>query len=166
MKSETENDPSYERFEPLLRRFDFVAVTALEAFLVLAISLGITFLFVLMWHALWTNSYNSLELQQGALQRSFSGVLMVMLGLELLETLRSYFKTHHVKVEVILIVAIIAAGRHVIEIDVAHAPAMQLVAYGALMLTLSGSYFLVKRTHAGESSHQAASSTRPPHGQS
>ena len=119
-----------------------------------------------MWEALRSNSFNSLELQQKALQKTFSGVLVVMLGLELLETLRSYFKTHHVKVEVILIVAIIAAGRHVIEIDVAHAPAMEMLADGALMLTLCASYFLVKRTHAGESSHQVASSERPPHGQS
>ena len=148
MKSEPDKDPSFDRFEPVLRRFDFVAVTALEAFLVLAIGVGIVILFVLLGLALRTNPLDSLELLQGALQKCFSGVLMVMLGLELLETLRTYFKTHHVKVEVILIVAIIAAGRHVIEIDVAHAPAMQLLAYGGLMLALTASYFLVKRTHA------------------
>jgi uncharacterized membrane protein (DUF373 family) len=153
MKSASNDDPSFERFEPLLRRFDFVAVTALEAFLVLAIGAGIVTLFVLLTHALRTNTFDSLGLLQGALQKSFSGVLMVMLGLELLETLRAYFKTHHIKVEVILIVAIIAAGRHVIEIDVAHAPAMQLLAYGGLMLGLTASYFLVKRAHAGASSH-------------
>ena len=134
-----------------MRRLEFVAITALEAFLILAIGVGIVILFGLLWQALRTHRFDSVELLQQALQRSFSGVLMVMLGLELLETLRTYFKTHRVKVEVILIVAIIAAGRHVVEIDIAHAPGVQLLAYGGLMLALTVSYFLVKRTHAGES---------------
>ncbi len=148
MKSEPDHDPSFERFEPVLRRFEFVAITALQAFLVLTIGVGIVVLFVLLGNALRTNPLNSIELLQSSLQKPFSGVLMIMLGLELLETLRTYFKTHHVKVEVILIVAIIAAGRHIIEIDVAHAPGMQLLSYGGLMVALAVSYFLVKRTHS------------------
>jgi uncharacterized membrane protein (DUF373 family) len=150
MKSEQEGGPSFDRFEPFLRRFDFVVITALEALLVLTIGVGIVILFILLARAVVTHPYDSVALLQGDLQKSFSGVLMVMLGLELLETLRTYFKTHHVKVEVILIVAIIAAGRHVIEIDVVHAPGTQLLAYGGLMLTLAASYFIVQRTHAGE----------------
>jgi len=149
LTSDSAHDP-HDRFDPVLRRLEYVAIIALEVFLVLVIGVAIVMLFGLLWHALRTNSLDSLELVQRGVRKSFSGVLMVMLGLELLETLRSYFKTHHVKVEVILIVAIIAAGSHVIEIDIVHAPPVQLLAYGGLMLVLTASYFLVKRTHAGE----------------
>jgi uncharacterized membrane protein (DUF373 family) len=144
---DSDYDP-HDRLEPVIRRLEFVAIAALEVFLMLTIGIAIVILFVLLWHALRTNSFDSLETVQHAMQKSFSGVLLVMLGLELLETLRTYFKTHHVKVEVILIVAIIAAGSHVIEIDVAHAPGVQLLSYGGLMLALTASYFLIKRTHA------------------
>ena len=147
MTNEPVSDVPSESIERGLRRFDFVTITALEVFLMLAISIGTVTLFLLLWHAVRTNPFDSLERLQVGLRRSFSGVLMVMLGLELLVTLRTYFETHHVKVETILIVAIIAAGSHIIEIDVAHAAGVQLVAYGALMLALTASYFLVKKTH-------------------
>ena len=147
MTHEPGTDTPSERFEPVLRRFDFVTVTALEVFLMLVISIGTVTLFLLLWHALRTSPLDVLENLQVGLRRAFSGVLMVMLGLELLVTLRTYFKTHHVKLEVILIVAIIAAGSHIVEIDVAHAASMQLLAYGVLMLALTASYALVKRTH-------------------
>src|SRR5262249_3943199 len=42
------------------------------------------------------------------MQRGFAGILTVVIGLELLETLRTYFTHHHVRLEIILVVAILA----------------------------------------------------------
>jgi uncharacterized membrane protein (DUF373 family) len=56
------------------------------------------------------------------MQRAFGGVLIVVLGLELMETLRTFSSAHKVRVEVILIVGIIAVGRHIIEIDPSRRP--------------------------------------------
>lgn len=83
---------------------------------------------------------------QDILQNAFGGVLVVFVGLELLETMRSYFADHHVRVEVILFVAIIATGRHIIGLDVHHTEPLTFVGLAALMLALSGSYYLIKRT--------------------
>jgi uncharacterized membrane protein (DUF373 family) len=46
---------------------------------------------------------------------------------------------------VILIVAMIALGRHIILLDVEHLDAMQLLGIGALALALTTGYYLVKR---------------------
>jgi uncharacterized membrane protein (DUF373 family) len=78
-------------------------------------------------------------------QRGFAAVLLLMLGLELLDSLRTYFTEHRVRLEMILIVAMIALCRHVILLDVEHLDAMQLLGISALALALTTGYFLVKR---------------------
>ncbi|HEU4778536.1 MAG TPA: phosphate-starvation-inducible PsiE family protein [Steroidobacteraceae bacterium] len=87
------------------------------------------------------------ELQKLA-QRGFAAVLLLMLGLELLDSLRTYFTEHRIRLEMILIVAMIALGRHVILLDVEHLDAMQLLGISALALSLTTGYFLVKRSAA------------------
>jgi uncharacterized membrane protein (DUF373 family) len=87
---------------------------------------------------------------QDILQNAFGGILIIFVGLELLETMRAYFADHHVRVEVILFVAIIATGRHIIGLDAHHTEPMTFIGLSTLMLALSGSYFLMKR--AGKAS--------------
>jgi uncharacterized membrane protein (DUF373 family) len=82
---------------------------------------------------------------QDILQNAFGGILVVFVGLELLETMRAYFADHHVRVEVIIFVAIIATGRHIIGLDVHHTEPMTFIGLSTLMLALSGSYFLMKK---------------------
>jgi uncharacterized membrane protein (DUF373 family) len=81
------------------------------------------------------------------MQQSFAGVLTVVLGLELLETLKTYFTEHHVRLEVILVVAIIAVGRQIIQVDLEHTSPLVLFGLAAVILALCAGYFLVKRTH-------------------
>jgi uncharacterized membrane protein (DUF373 family) len=75
-------------------------------------------------------------------------VLIVLLGLELAETMKSYFASHQIRVEVILIVAIVAVGRHMIQLDFDHAPATEVLGLSALILSLTVGYFLVKKAQA------------------
>jgi hypothetical protein len=78
-----------------------------------------------------------------SVQTAFSGVLLIILGLELMETLRVYFRSHRVRLETILAVAIIAVGRHVINLDVEHMSGGSLMGVAAVVLAngwlLSGS---------------------------
>src|SRR5262245_635102 len=85
----------------------------------------------------------SVDALQPAVQNVFAGVLLLMLGLELLETLKTYFKDYHIRIEVILVVAIIAVGRHIIQIDFEHTSAAVLLGSAGLMVALAVSYFLV-----------------------
>ena len=75
------------------------------------------------------------------MQRAFGGVLVVVLGLELIETLKVYFHEHQVRVEVIMIVGLIAVGRHVIQVDYEHVEASQLIGLGALIVALALGYY-------------------------
>ncbi len=105
-------------------------------------------LFILLFKRLpmsWSEIQTAEDLHP-VMQRVFGGVLIVVLGLELIETLKVYFKEHRVRVEVILIVSLIAVGRHVIQVDYEHLTGMQLVGIGALILSLAGGYFLIARS--------------------
>ena len=72
---------------------------------------------------------------------------MVLLGLELLQTLKAYFREHQLQIEVILVVAMIAIGRHIIQVDIAHMPGAQLAGLALLIASLAASYYLVKKAH-------------------
>jgi uncharacterized membrane protein (DUF373 family) len=83
---------------------------------------------------------------QHLLQNAFGGILVIFVGLELLETMRAYFAEHHFRVEVILFVAIIATGRHIVGLDAHNTAPLAYVGLGTLMLALTGSYYLLKRS--------------------
>lgn len=85
---------------------------------------------------------------EARLARVFAGVLIVLLGLELIETLKAYFVEHHVRAELILTVALIAIGRHIIKLDIEHASGLQLVGVAAIILSLALGYFVIRKSHA------------------
>jgi uncharacterized membrane protein (DUF373 family) len=53
-----------------------------------------------------------------------------------------------VRLEIILVVAIIAVGRHVINLDVQHLSGAEIAGVAALILALTGGYYLVKKAGA------------------
>jgi uncharacterized membrane protein (DUF373 family) len=71
--------------------------------------------------------------------------MMILIGLELIETIKVYLVEEMVHVEVILLVAIIAVARKVIVLDVKLLPPLSLIGVAAIILALSGGYFLLKR---------------------
>jgi uncharacterized membrane protein (DUF373 family) len=86
---------------------------------------------------------NVVELQQ-AVQALFGGVLLVVLGLELMETLRHYFISHRLRVELLVSVALVAVARHVIQLDYEHLEPWLVAAIAFLVLCLSASYVGVR----------------------
>ena len=136
--------------ERLVRWFEIVIVTALQVLLVMLIVVATITLYGLFLEGVRNNigEIGSAEDLHGLLQRGFGGVLIVLLGLELMETLKTYFSEHHIRVEVILVVAIIAVGRHIIKLDFEHESASLLYGLSALMIALAAGYFLVRSSHS------------------
>jgi uncharacterized membrane protein (DUF373 family) len=81
---------------------------------------------------------------QNTVQALFAGVLLVVLGLELMDTLRNYFIEHRLRVELLLSVALIAAARHVIQLDYERTEARIVTSIAFLLLVLAGSYVGVR----------------------
>jgi uncharacterized membrane protein (DUF373 family) len=132
-----------------VKKFEFGVVVAVGILLILSVTIAIFFMYLLFVTRIQANLlaiHNVVEMQ-GEIQRVFSGVLLVLLGLELIETLKTYFLEEYIRIEVILIVAMIAVGRHILNMDMEHSGGPVLLGVALLMLALAVSYYLIKRTH-------------------
>jgi uncharacterized membrane protein (DUF373 family) len=132
-----------ERFGELV-----VVVLALVLVIIVAVILAVIFyLFATNVGTIVRGVDGINDIQQAAL-RAFSGILLVLLGLELLDTVKVYFQEHNIRVELVLLVGLIAMGRHVLEIDLHHIDPLILFGFSSLILALAASYFLVKRARS------------------
>lgn len=126
--------------------FDMWVVRILRAVMALGISAAIILLVLLVVREIgrsWSQIDSIAELQE-AVQSLFAGVLLVVLGLELMDTLRNYFIEHRLRVEFLISVALIAVARHIIQLDFEHSPAWLVASIALLTLTLAASYVGVR----------------------
>jgi len=89
---------------------------------------------------------NSLDFLQSRMHVVFAGFLVILLGIELMETVKMYLTEHVIHVEVVFLVAMIAVGRHIIEIDYMHVQPMTLFGTAALVVALAAGYYLLKQS--------------------
>lgn len=81
---------------------------------------------------------------QSGLYHVFGGFLLILLGIELINTVRSYSTSNHIKMESIISIAIIATARHLITLDYHHTQPLMVFAVGFVVLALVVGYFLLK----------------------
>lgn len=75
----------------------------------------------------------------------FGFFLLVLIGLELLHTIKTYALEHVIHAEVVLVVALIAIARKVIILDIKEVPALTLIGLGVIILALCGGYYYFKK---------------------
>jgi uncharacterized membrane protein (DUF373 family) len=78
----------------------------------------------------------------------FGLFLLVLIGVELLDTIRAYLKEHVVHEEVILGAALIAVARKVIVLDIKQYNGLQLVGIALVIMAITSAYWVTKRAHA------------------
>jgi uncharacterized membrane protein (DUF373 family) len=140
--------------ERLVRLCELVVVASAELLLAGAILMATVVLYGLFIERLpaTLGSVSSLEEVQDEIEHVFAGVLLLLLGLELLKSLSSFFIGYRVQVEIIIVVAIIAVTRHVLLVDIERTEALKLIAIAGLVLALALSYAIVRRSGAGKPS--------------
>ena len=75
----------------------------------------------------------------------FGFFLMLLIGVELLETIKAYLSEKVVHSEIVLEVALIAISRKVITLDVKQYEPLSLIGIAALIVTIAIAYYLIKR---------------------
>ena len=73
----------------------------------------------------------------------FGFFLLVLIGLELLETITCYYVEGRIELKVIFTVALIALGRKIIILDLDKYSGLTLIGIGAIILALVAGYFVV-----------------------
>ncbi|MBF0227807.1 MAG: phosphate-starvation-inducible PsiE family protein [Desulfobacterales bacterium] len=71
--------------------------------------------------------------------------LLILIGIELLETIKAYLIEGVIHVEIVLEVALIAIARKVIILDIAKYDGFKLLSLAALIVAVSIGFFIVKR---------------------
>lgn len=77
----------------------------------------------------------------------FGFFLMILIGLELLESIKTYLTEDQIHVEVIFTIALIAVARKVITLDITKLDDLTLIGIAAITVALSIGYFLIKKAH-------------------
>ena len=76
----------------------------------------------------------------------FGLFMLVLIGIELLETIiKTYLTENVIRVEVVLVVAIIAIARKVIILDVKDLSGTVLLGIAAIILSLCAGHYLIRR---------------------
>lgn len=78
----------------------------------------------------------------------FGFFMLILIGVELLETIRAYLDDHEVHVEIVLEVALIAVARKVVIIDVKEYSPDSLIAIAAIVLSLAGAHYLQRKAQS------------------
>lgn len=82
----------------------------------------------------------------------FSFVLIILIGIELVETIKMYFIDHQVHVEVVLEIALIAIARKILIVDAKDFPPVTLLGMAALVLALACGIYLKRKCKPGHAS--------------
>lgn len=79
------------------------------------------------------------------LMELFGVFLLVLIGIELLDTIKVYLRQNQVHVEVVILVAIIALARKIVVLEIEELPGEKIIGLGILIISISVAYFLIKK---------------------
>ena len=130
--------------ERILRNFERMIVTALLVLMMLAVFASTIELGIILFQQLMKPPVLLLNLAE--MLEVFGFFLMVLIGLELLESIKAYMDKDQLHVEVVFLVAIVAAARKIIIPDYTTMTSDMLFAIAAVIVALGIGFFLVRRT--------------------
>ena len=79
----------------------------------------------------------------------FGFFFIILIGIELLETIEIYIKKNVIHVEIVLMVAVIAMSRKIVLLDQQTYEAWEVIGFSAVIVALGLCYFLIKRSNRG-----------------
>jgi uncharacterized membrane protein (DUF373 family) len=136
--------------ETLLTKVQKFTVLSLAAMLCVVVFLSTLHLGVLIAEEIWAPPRFLIRVQ--GLLEIFGYFLLVLIGVELLETLKAYLRKDVIHIRVVLEVALIAMARKVIIEEPNAVPGLTLFGIAALILAL-GIAFHVERQARREPAH-------------
>jgi len=126
-----------------LKKFERLIVGVLIVLMVIVVLLSTIELGWIILQDILTSPYVVLDANE--LLDIFGFFLLVLIGVELIETLRAYLTDNTVHAEVVVEVAMIAIARKVIILDVKELSGLTLVGIAAIIAALTGAFFVLKR---------------------
>jgi uncharacterized membrane protein (DUF373 family) len=131
--------------EKILRKFEHYLVIGLLAMMALVVFLSTVELAVIIVERMLTGKPHLFLLDISDLLEIFGFFMMILIGLELIETIKIYLVDESIHVEIICLVAIVAVTRKVIILDLYKLPPVSLLGIAAIILALCIGYYFLKK---------------------
>jgi uncharacterized membrane protein (DUF373 family) len=128
-----------------IRKFEKILYIILIILLGGVILFSIGELIWILWESLMETSMYRLENRE--LLNVFGFFLLVVIGIELLDTLKAYLRENVIHVEIVILVAVIAIARKVIIIDPEFADGVFMAGMGVIIIGLGIAYYLIKKAN-------------------
>ena len=127
----------------LLKKFEHAVIISLISMMVLVVLLATIELGYVIIKDIVTPPIILLEITE--LLEIFGFFLLVLIGVELLETIKAYLLEKVVHVEIVLEVALIAIARKVIILDLEKYDSLTVLAMAGLILSVAAAFYVVRR---------------------
>jgi len=144
------NESAKVNLANLITRAQAITVAALMLLLMVVVLVSTVHLGFLIAHELWQPPRFLIPVN--GLLEVFGYFLLVLIGVELLETLKMYLKDDVLHVRVVIEVALIAVARKVITAEPEAISSLTLFAIAALILGLGLTFYFERMARAAESS--------------
>ena len=132
---------------PYLKKFETLITNALMVMMALVILLATVELGWFIIQDLISPPFLMLEIKE--LIELFGLFLLVLIGIELLESVKTYVLEREIHLEVVLAVAIIALARKVVALDFKETDGVTLIGLAGTLLALTVGYYLIRRSRVG-----------------
>lgn len=129
--------------QAFLKKFEHIIVLSLIIMMVIVVVLAAVELGWIIIRDIITPPIILLEIDE--LLEIFGFFLLVLIGIELLETIKAYLQDKVVHSEIVLEVALIAIARKVIILDLKEYDSTVILGIAALIITISGAYYIVRQ---------------------
>lgn len=131
------------RMIDLVNRFERAVYTILLLLLLVVIGFSLVSLVVVTVERLLSPPVYLLENHE--LLDLFGMFLLVLIGIEFLESIKAYLKENVIHFELIIAIAITAIARKVILVELDTAGDFEVIGLGIVVLSLSAGYYLLRR---------------------
>jgi uncharacterized membrane protein (DUF373 family) len=130
----------------MLKKFERMVIISLIVMMVLVVLISTIELAVLIIKDIIAPPRFWIGIDQ--LFEIFGFFLMLLIGVELLETIKAYLSEKVVHSEIVLEVALIAISRKVITMDIKGYNPLTLLGIAAIIVTIAIAYFIIKKCRA------------------
>jgi len=128
----------------IIRKFEHAVILALIFMMIVVVLISTVELAYIIVQDIISPPLFWLEIDQ--LLEIFGFFLLILIGVELLETIKAYLAEKVVHSEIVLEVALIAITRKVIILDVKEYSGVSVIGIAALIISIAIAYYILKRT--------------------
>ncbi len=132
-------------WERAIRKGSIYAILALILFIIVLVVIGLV---LSLAQTLLDGHYN---LDKGEILNFFGELLLVVIGVELFDTIKGLLSESRVRAELVLLVAVTAVSRELIVFNYESADGMMMVGLGVLIAAVAVGYYLISKALLKES---------------